>query len=80
MPIYEFRCLQCGNLFEKLFTSMDQEFDVACPQCRSKTFERVISRSNHMMSSGKGGPKTKVTTKSCGGGNGCVTLDIPGPD
>jgi hypothetical protein len=30
------------------------------------------------MGSGSSG-KPKITTKSCSSGDGCVTLDIPGP-
>lgn len=80
MPIYEFRCVECGNLFEKLFITSNEEVDIKCPKCQSGSFERVISRANHIMGSGKGGKKPTVTTKSCSSGNDCVTLEIPGAD
>lgn len=79
MPIFEFRCLECGSLFEKIFLNSDEMADIACPECNSRTFERVVSRTNHVMGSGPGGKKTTLTTKSCGAGNSCMTLDIPGP-
>ena len=79
MPIYEFRCLECGSLFEKLFKSMDEEIEVQCPKCKSDSFERVISRTNYAMGSSKG-KKPRVTTKSCSSGNECATFEIPGPD
>lgn len=80
MPIYEFRCLECGELFEKLFVSgVDKEVEIACPKCRSKSFERVMSRSSHIMGSSRGA-RPKLTEKSCSSGNSCVTLDIPGAD
>ena len=79
MPIYEFRCLACGNLFEKLFITSNEEVDIQCPKCQSTSFERVISRNNHVVGTGKGS-KTAVTTKSCGSGSDCVTLEIPGVD
>ena len=78
MPIFEFRCLECGCLFEKLFRSSDEELDMVCPECRSQAFERVVSRTNYAMGVGYEGKKPKVTTKSCGGSNQCVTLDLPG--
>lgn len=78
MPIYEFRCLNCGKLFEKLFLNPNEEANVECPECRSSTFERVISRASYVM--GKSGKKPKLTTKSCSPGTSCMTLDIPGPD
>lgn len=80
MPIYEFRCLKCGELFEKLFVSADAKVELSCPQCKSDALERVISKSNHMMGSGKGGSRPTVTTKSCSPGNKCSTLEIPGPE
>lgn len=80
MPIFEFRCLECGNLFEKLFIKPDEEVTIECPKCKSPSFERVISKTNYVMRSGKGGSKPKVTTKSCSSGNDCMTLEIPGPD
>lgn len=78
MPIYEFRCMKCGNLFEKLFIKPDEKVDIACPKCNSDSFERVISSSNYIMGSGKGGKQPSVTKKSCSSGNDCVTLEIPG--
>lgn len=81
MPIFEFRCLQCGKLFEKLFIlgSMEQ-VEIACPACGSDSFERVISRTNYVMGSGKGGNKPSITTKSCGSGGSCTSFEIPGPE
>lgn len=79
MPIYEFRCLECGNIFEKLFKTMDEKVEIICPRCKAESFERVISSANHVMGTGKGGKKPSVTTKSCSSGSGCTTLEIPGP-
>lgn len=79
MPIFEFRCVKCGHVFEKLFMSNDEKMDMACPECKSDSFERVVSRGSHTFGPGPGGNKTKVTTKSCGPSNQCMTFDIPGP-
>lgn len=78
MPIFEFRCLKCGNLFEKLFINPNEKVEIKCPECQSDSFERVISKTNYIMGSGKDGKKPKVTTKSCGPGTNCATLEIPG--
>lgn len=80
MPIYEFRCLQCGALFEKFFKMSNEEVEMKCPKCQSDSFERVISKTSHIMGSGKGGNKPKVESKSCGSGNDCMTFELPGPD
>ena len=79
MPIYEFRCLECNNVFEKLFFNSDEEIELSCPACKSESLERVVSESNYAMGPGSGSGKTTVTTKSCGASNKCMTLDIPGP-
>nr|HID58785.1 zinc ribbon domain-containing protein [Desulfobacterales bacterium] len=79
MPIFEFRCLECGNIFEKLLTSSNEKAEMECPECRSTTFERVISRTNYVMGSGPGGKKPTLTSRSCSPGSSCMTLDIPGP-
>ncbi|WP_238455530.1 FmdB family zinc ribbon protein [Desulfolucanica intricata] len=82
MPIYEFRCLKCGELFEKLFINPKEEVKLECPKCKSDSFERVISKTNYQMGTGKSGGKTgtkpSVETKSCSPGSGCTTLEIPG--
>lgn len=79
MPIYEFKCLECNSTFEKLFFNSDEEVDLSCPECKSKSLGRVVSETNYAIGAGSGGKQTTVTTKSCGGSNKCMTLDIPGP-
>ncbi|MBW2093484.1 MAG: zinc ribbon domain-containing protein [Deltaproteobacteria bacterium] len=79
MPIFEFRCLKCGNIFEKLFTSAGEEEEITCPACQSDSFERVVSRTNYTIGAGPGGNQPKITAKSCGPSSQCMTLDLPGP-
>lgn len=80
MPIFEFRCLKCGKVFEKLFITRQEEFVVNCPECNSDSLERVISKTNYVMGPSKGGGKAKMTTKSCSSGNSCTSFEIPGPE
>jgi len=80
MPIFEFRCLECGNQFEKLFMSSGEEVNLSCPECKAEALERVVSMTNYTIGLGPGGNQPKITTKSCGdGSNQCMTLDLPGP-
>jgi len=79
MPIFEFRCLECGNIFEKLFVNSNDKVDLECPECQSCTLERVVSKTSHLMGVGPGGKKPKISEKSCAPGNRCMTLDLPGP-
>ena len=41
MPLYEYKCLGCGNQFELLILKSEQK--VACPTCQSELVERVLS-------------------------------------
>ena len=79
MPIFEFRCLQCGHLFEKLFVGTDKKADLACPECQALSLERVVSRTSYVVGAGPGGNKPTITEKSCAPGSKCMTLDLPGP-
>lgn len=78
MPIFEFRCLECGNVFEKLFMASEKKVDLACPACQRQDCERVVSRCSHVLGAGPSGRSPQITTKSCGPGSQCTTLDLPG--
>jgi len=43
MPMYEYRCLECGRRFEQLRKMQDADRDLICPQCRSLEVERMLS-------------------------------------
>ncbi len=65
MPIFEFQCSRCGNIFEELVLSGDDE-DIKCPKCRDKKVNRLISRTGSIRknnSVAQGPPAS-----SCGGG------------
>ena len=80
MPIYEFRCAQCGNVQEIIVTSGDTsgQVEMKCNACGCETLERMLSRVSYAKGSDKGASPT-VTSKNCGSGNTCSTIDIPGP-
>lgn len=40
MPLYEFRCLGCGEEFEALVRGADQP---ECPSCHASDLERLLS-------------------------------------
>jgi putative FmdB family regulatory protein len=61
MPIYEFRCADCGHVFEELVLRSSDEQDLACPKCHGHTVERVLSACA-ISGGGDGG----------GAGGGCV--------
>ena len=45
MPIYEFKCENCGHDFEKLVFKGDEKF-VTCPECGGKKIEKLMSTSS----------------------------------
>ncbi len=79
MPIYEFRCAGCGNIEEFILTG-NSEIEMKCGACGGEDLERVLSRTNYAMgssgSSGNAGPS--ATTRSCGPGKSCTSLELPG--
>jgi putative FmdB family regulatory protein len=44
MPIYEYRCEDCGKLSEFLLIKTDEIFVPRCKKCKSKKMSRVLSR------------------------------------
>jgi putative FmdB family regulatory protein len=43
MPIYEFSCLNCGKVFEKLVLKNEEIQELRCPYCGSKNIKKLIS-------------------------------------
>ncbi len=78
MPIYEFRCMRCGQIFEKLFTSRNEKVDISCPYCKSDTVERVVSKTNPIVGIPEGEKTPKIVQRSCASGTSCFSIDLPG--
>ncbi len=64
MPIYEYRCGECGAEFEKLVGS---QIAVACPSCASGRVIRRIS----LVGIKSGSAPAAMPGGCCGGGCGC---------
>ena len=43
MPIYEYRCSECGEKFEKLVRFSASTSEVECPKCGSQKADKLIS-------------------------------------
>lgn len=43
MPIYEYRCQDCGAVCERLLLAGDGAADFCCTHCGSSRMERIIS-------------------------------------
>ena len=61
MPIYEYKCPECGTAFEKLCRSASQGDDQqTCPHCGCQKADRILSRVGSVRGGSGGG------ASSCG--------------
>jgi len=44
MPIYEFKCADCGRLSSIFTKSMGKEFEATCQHCGGRNLSRAVSR------------------------------------
>jgi len=70
MPIFEFKCMECEEEFEKLVLSSTEQ--VQCPNCDSSNLRRLMSACG-FKSNGEFTPSSGSSgCASCAGGN-CAT-------
>jgi putative FmdB family regulatory protein len=43
MPIYEYECKACGQCFEKLVLTSDQQATLHCPECGHAEVRKLMS-------------------------------------
>ncbi|MGA3113018.1 MAG: zinc ribbon domain-containing protein [Syntrophobacteraceae bacterium] len=79
MPIYEFQCASCDNIEEFILTG-SRQIEMKCSACGGEELHRIMSRTNYAMgqssSSDTAGPC--ATTRSCGPGKSCTSIELPG--
>ena len=61
MPIYAYRCLGCGNLFEAFRSISSDDREVECPKCGRKHPHRELTSFISKTSSGTPGNLTFPT-------------------
>ncbi|MFH1437256.1 MAG: zinc ribbon domain-containing protein [Pseudomonadota bacterium] len=67
MPIYEYRCESCKQVFEELIFSSDEK--PSCPKCSSDSTHRILSPVSWK---GEGGGGSASGCTSCSPGpSGC---------
>ena len=77
MPIYEYKCNECGEMQEVLHKSMQTIESVKCSNCGSEDLIRLISMANVSMggTSNKGltccGREERCSTPPCSTDAGC---------
>lgn len=42
MPLFNYQCQKCGWVIEKFQHKKDEEVELACEECESEEFERVM--------------------------------------
>jgi putative FmdB family regulatory protein len=64
MPIYEFECSECGELFEELVFNLTKIGSVTCPSCQSDQVRKRISlmASTLRSNGGSAAPASSCTT------------------
>lgn len=70
MPIFEYKCQQCGSVFERIVGSYRQS-DPPCPECESTEVERLLSAAAVHTSGATRPPACGMDGKCCGGDLGC---------
>ncbi|SMP46513.1 FmdB family zinc ribbon protein [Anoxynatronum buryatiense] len=43
MPVYEYRCEECGHIFDQLRRMDEMDESINCPQCGSQHTKRKMS-------------------------------------
>jgi len=69
MPIFEYRCKDCGEKFETLVYSSSGTEEIECPECGSTQTEKQMS----MFASSGGNGARGASKNSCGSGSGYFT-------
>jgi len=71
VPIYEYKCNECGNRFEKLVRGKER---VSCPSCSSRKLTKLFStfgiKSGGKFTPSGGGSCDTCSATSCAGCNG----------
>lgn len=70
MPIYEFKCINCGNKFEKIVFKPLGEVKILCPKCESEEVEKLVSAPGGVSSVKNA---SSSASDSCSSSNCCST-------
>lgn len=76
MPHYDYRCEDCGHVFEA-FQAIQEEPLVECPACRRPRLRRLLGPGGGLLFRGSGFHVTDYRPSS--GGEGCSPSGCPKP-
>ncbi|MCL4562409.1 MAG: zinc ribbon domain-containing protein [Chloroflexi bacterium] len=63
MPLYEYRCSQCGHIFEKMVRFSEANIPPECPICNSRLTQKQITS---FATSGGSLSSSSGSSSSCG--------------
>jgi putative FmdB family regulatory protein len=68
VPLYEYRCSQCSEKFERLVRMVDAEGQIACPKCGAVETKRLVSAFGFIGSNASTASGESCPQPSFGGG------------
>ena len=71
MPVYEYKCQDCGHVSEALRPMSDADVAIACEACDSDQTERAHSVFNAATSQTTGSPPPGGDCSQCASGGAC---------
>jgi len=72
MPVYEYRCKECGKIYDVFHKVREIADDVECPGCGSRKYERLIAAPSIVMGGQSGGD---APAGCCGCGDGSCGIN-----
>ncbi len=70
MPIYDYRCNDCGTIYDVFHKVREVIEDVVCPSCHSANHTRLLSAPNVSLS-GRSTAGAETFSSSCDTGGCC---------
>lgn len=70
MPIYEYKCTECGQISEVVVGIVDNNAKIECSRCGSEFMEKIVS-STFTVIEAKKGKTISNNTSCCGTTNPC---------
>jgi putative FmdB family regulatory protein len=77
MPIFDYKCENCGKITEFLISTTNHK-EIICPECGNKNLERLISSASYIIKNNRSfqgrtccGREERCSTPSCESGKTC---------